>query len=97
MSATEKARRRLVDPWNLLLAALTLAVFAYGAAEVPNFLSAFNLSQLAAGMAEKALLVRVDPLWLQGIYGLVILAAIGIDASVSRSAEAQRLSARRRA
>jgi ribose transport system ATP-binding protein/rhamnose transport system ATP-binding protein len=43
------------------------------------------------------LLVRVDPLWLQGVYGLVILAAIGIDASVSRSAEAQRLSARRRA
>ena len=57
MSAAEKAGRRLVDPWNLLLAALTLAVFAYGAAEVPNFLSAFNLSQLAAGMAEKALLV----------------------------------------
>ena len=43
------------------------------------------------------LLVRVDPLWLQGVYGLVILAAIGVDASVSRSAEAQRLSARRRA
>ncbi len=57
MSATEKAGRRFVDPWNLLLAGLTLAVFAYGAAEVPNFLSAFNLSQLAAGMAEKALLV----------------------------------------
>ena len=43
------------------------------------------------------LLVRVDPLWLQGVYGLVILAAIGVDASVSRSAEARRLSARRRA
>ena len=42
------------------------------------------------------LLVRVDPLWLQGVYGLVILAAIGVDASVSRSAEARRLSARRR-
>jgi rhamnose transport system ATP-binding protein len=28
-------------------------------------------------------LVRVDPLWLQGVYGLVILAAIGIDALVS--------------
>lgn len=46
-----------VEPWSLLLAVLTLAVFAWGAAEVPNFLSAFNLSQLAAGMAEKALLV----------------------------------------
>ena len=29
-------------------------------------------------------LVRVDPLWLQGVYGLVILAAIGIDAYVAR-------------
>ncbi len=28
-------------------------------------------------------LVRVDPLWLQGIYGLVILAAITIDARVA--------------
>ena len=27
-------------------------------------------------------LVRVDPLWLQGVYGLVILVAIGIDAFV---------------
>jgi len=43
------------------------------------------------------LLVRVDPLWLQGVYGLVILAAIGIDASVSRSGDAKRLSARRQA
>ena len=32
------------------------------------------------------ILVRVDPLWLQGVYGLVILAAIGIDALVSRRA-----------
>ncbi|MGO4123864.1 ATP-binding cassette domain-containing protein [Inquilinus sp. YAF38] len=29
-------------------------------------------------------LVRVDPLWLQGIYGLVILAAIAIDAAIAR-------------
>ena len=34
------------------------------------------------------ILVRVDPLWLQGVYGLVILAAIGIDALVSRRAAA---------
>ena len=34
------------------------------------------------------ILVRVDPLWLQGVYGLVILAAIGIDAFVSRRAAA---------
>jgi rhamnose transport system ATP-binding protein len=30
-------------------------------------------------------LVRVDPLWLQGVYGLVILAAITIDAFVSEA------------
>ena len=29
-------------------------------------------------------LVRVDPLWLQGVYGLVILVAIAIDAFVIR-------------
>ena len=29
-------------------------------------------------------LVRVDPLWLQGVYGLVILVAIAIDAYVGR-------------
>ena len=29
-------------------------------------------------------LVRVDPLWLQGVYGLVILVAIAIDAFVVR-------------
>jgi rhamnose transport system permease protein len=52
-----RAGRRRVDPWNLLLAALTLGVFAYGTLAVPNFLTAFNLSQLAAGVAEKALLV----------------------------------------
>jgi ribose transport system ATP-binding protein/rhamnose transport system ATP-binding protein len=35
-------------------------------------------------------LVRVDPLWLQGVYGLVILAAIGIDALVARRAAGKR-------
>jgi rhamnose transport system ATP-binding protein len=29
-------------------------------------------------------LVRVDPLWLDGVYGLVILVAVAIDALVSR-------------
>jgi predicted ABC-type sugar transport system permease subunit len=29
-------------------------------------------------------LVRVDPLWLQGVYGLVILIAISIDAFVAQ-------------
>lgn len=57
MSAPRTTPRRRIDPWNLLLAALTLGVFAYGAAAVPNFLTAFNLSQLSAGVAEKALLV----------------------------------------
>jgi len=45
-----------LDPWSLLLAALTIAIFGYGAIFVPNFFSAFNLSQLAAGAAEKSLL-----------------------------------------
>ena len=31
-------------------------------------------------------LVRVDPLWLQGVYGLVILLAVGIDTFVGRRA-----------
>lgn len=32
-------------------------------------------------------LVRVDPLWLQGVYGLVILAAITIDAKIAARGE----------
>jgi rhamnose transport system ATP-binding protein len=39
-------------------------------------------------------LVRVDPLWLQGVYGLVILAAITIDAWVARRALAASVSKR---
>jgi len=39
-------------------------------------------------------LVRVDPLWLQGVYGLVILAAIAIDAYVARRGAASRKGAR---
>lgn len=35
-------------------------------------------------------LVRVDPLWLQGVYGLVILAAIAVDAFVARRGAARR-------
>ena len=33
-------------------------------------------------------LVRVDPLWLQGVYGLVILVAVGIDALVAPAGRA---------
>lgn len=51
------ARRLPLDAWDLLLAGLTVATILYGAASTPSFLSAFNLSQLAAGVAEKALLV----------------------------------------
>ncbi|MCW6510925.1 ATP-binding cassette domain-containing protein [Lichenifustis flavocetrariae] len=36
------------------------------------------------------ILVRVDPLWLDGIYGLVIVAAITIDAVVARRTARQR-------
>jgi rhamnose transport system ATP-binding protein len=35
-------------------------------------------------------LVRVDPLWLQGVYGLVILAAVAIDTLVGRRSRAGR-------
>jgi ribose transport system ATP-binding protein/rhamnose transport system ATP-binding protein len=35
-------------------------------------------------------LVRVDPLWLQGVYGLVILLAIGVDAFARTAAHSER-------
>ena len=57
MIATSMRRiSALFDPWSLLLAALTIGVFGYGVLFVPNFFTAFNLSQLTAGVAEKALL-----------------------------------------
>jgi rhamnose transport system permease protein len=43
--------------WEAFLAALTLALVAYAATAVPNFATEFNLSQAAAGVSEKALLV----------------------------------------
>lgn len=43
--------------WDLLLLAASIAVIGYGIIFVPNFFSAFNLSQLAASASEKALLV----------------------------------------
>ena len=46
-----------LDGWELLLAILLATVFICGAWLFPNFATPFNLSQLAAGMAEKALLV----------------------------------------
>jgi ribose/xylose/arabinose/galactoside ABC-type transport system permease subunit len=33
-------------------------------------------------------LVRIDPLWLQGVYGVVILAAVAIDTVVGRRTRA---------
>lgn len=46
-----------IDFWDLLLAFACLVAFAYAALSIPNFLSGFNLSQLAASVSEKALLV----------------------------------------
>jgi rhamnose transport system permease protein len=46
-----------IDLWDLLLAAFLAAIAVFGALSTPSFLTAFNLSQLAAGGAEKALLV----------------------------------------
>ncbi|MES2434014.1 MAG: ABC transporter permease [Pseudomonadota bacterium] len=48
---------RKLDFWDMLLAGACLAVVLYAAVFVPNFLSAFNLSQLAASASEKALLI----------------------------------------
>ena len=42
--------------WESFLALMALALLAYAALAVPNFTSAFNLSQAAAGVSEKALL-----------------------------------------
>lgn len=47
--------QRLVS-WESFLAVLALGLLAYAALAVPNFTSAFNLSQAAAGVSEKALL-----------------------------------------
>lgn len=49
--------RLRIDPWDALLAMLAAATVLYGILLVPNFASPFNLSQLAAGVAEKALLL----------------------------------------
>ena len=49
--------RLQLDGWELLLAALLVSIFTLGMFAFPNFATPFNLSQLAAGMAEKALLV----------------------------------------
>lgn len=48
---------RKLDFWDMLLATSCLAVLVYAAFFVPHFLSAFNLSQLAASASEKALLI----------------------------------------
>lgn len=48
---------RLRMTWEFFLAAITIALIALGAATTPGFLTAFNLSQLAAGVSEKALIV----------------------------------------
>ncbi len=43
--------------WDNFLAALTIAVIAYAVLFVPNFASAFNISQAIAGVSERALIV----------------------------------------
>lgn len=42
--------------WENFLAALTIAVIAYAVFAVPNFLTAFNISQAIAGISERALI-----------------------------------------
>jgi rhamnose transport system permease protein len=48
--------RRLVS-WNGFLATFFTCVLAYATISVPHFASAFNLSQAAAGVSEKAILL----------------------------------------
>src|SRR6478752_8914828 len=43
--------------WNSFLAILFVGVGSYAAISVPHFASAFNLSQAAAGVSEKAILL----------------------------------------
>ena len=43
--------------WENFLAALTVAMLAYAVVAVPNFATAFNLSQAIAGVSERALIV----------------------------------------
>jgi rhamnose transport system permease protein len=50
-------RLRRIGAWELFLAGLTIAMMLYACLAVPNFTTAFNLSQAAAGVSEKALLV----------------------------------------
>jgi rhamnose transport system permease protein len=50
-------RLRRLASWETFLAALTLAVILYAVLGVPNFATRFNLSQAAAGVSEKALIV----------------------------------------
>jgi len=50
-------RFRRLAGWEAFLAVLTLAVILYAVLGVPNFATSFNLSQAAAGVSEKALIV----------------------------------------
>ena len=43
--------------WEAFLAAMTISVVVYAIVAVPNFATTFNLSQAAAGISEKALIV----------------------------------------
>ncbi len=53
----KKKYLQLFATWDTFLAAMTLAVVAYAVVYVPNFATTFNLSQAAAGISEKALMV----------------------------------------
>lgn len=46
-----------IGNWDNFLAAITITVIAYAIFRVPNFASAFNISQAVAGISERALIV----------------------------------------
>ncbi len=78
--ATVDARVALGYELTVIAAAVVGGVAIRGGAGtlLGIFLGSLVLLVIKNGLT----LVRIDPLWLQGVYGLVILAAIGVDALV---------------
>ena len=101
MSTTPK-NRTLVQrfgTWDNFLAALTIAVILYAIFRIPNFLTAFNISQAIAGISERALIALPMVLLIIGreidlsvasilaltsvVFGLLIQAGMPLPAAVA--------------
>ena len=86
-----------LEVFRAILQAAIITTLALGAASVALLRSKLHgLLGMALGaltllvIRNGLTLVRVDPLWLQGVYGLVILVAITIDDFVVRRTGRQR-------